>query len=70
MVKIPQNSKISVLGVFDNTSNNPNNPFVPPREVIGTNESMLSTDEMFQLIMIYLPYEDGDEDISLEPAAL
>ncbi len=68
MVKIPLGSRISVVGVFDNTPDNPYNPFVPPREIIGTNESMLSTDEMLQLIMIYLPYEDGDEDISLEPA--
>jgi hypothetical protein len=27
---------------------------------------MRSTDEMFQLIMTFLPYEPGDENISLE----
>jgi mono/diheme cytochrome c family protein len=65
MVKIPKGSKISVIGVFDNTADNPNNPFSPPREIIGTNGSMRVTDEMFQLIMKYLPYQPGDENISL-----
>lgn len=66
MVKIPRGSKITAVGVYDNTVDNPNNPFSPPREVIGTNNSMRSTDEMFQLIMIYLPYQEGDENISLD----
>jgi mono/diheme cytochrome c family protein len=65
MVKIPKGSKISVIGVYDNTADNPNNPFSPPREIIGTNGSMRVTDEMFQLIMKYLPYQPGDENISL-----
>jgi mono/diheme cytochrome c family protein len=66
IVKIPAGSRITAIGVFDNTTNNPNNPFSPPREIIGTNGSMRSTDEMFQLIMTFLPYEPGDENISLE----
>jgi hypothetical protein len=65
MVKIPKGSKISVIGIYDNTANNPNNPFSPPREIIGTNGSMRVTDEMFQLIIKYLPYQPGDENISL-----
>ena len=65
MVKIPKGSKISVIGIYDNTADNPNNPFSPPREIIGTNGSMRVTDEMFQLIMKYLPYQPGDENISL-----
>ena len=44
--------------------------FSPPRQVIGTNGSMRTTDEMLQLIMKYLPYEPGDENISLENAFL
>jgi hypothetical protein len=66
IVKIPAGSRITAIGVFDNTENNPNNPFSPPQEIIGTNGSMRSTDEMFQLIMTFLPYEPGDENISLE----
>ena len=66
MVKIPKGSTIAAIGVYDNTVQNPNNPFSPPREVVGTNGSMRVTDEMFQLIMTYLPYQAGDENISLQ----
>ena len=66
MVKIPKGSTMAAIGVYDNTVKNPNNPFSPPREVIGTNGSMRVTDEMFQLIMTYLPYQAGDENISLQ----
>ena len=65
MLKIPKGSTIAVIGIYDNTSGNPNNPFSPPKEVIGTNGSMRMTDEMFQLIMTYVPYQKGDENISL-----
>jgi len=34
MLKIPKGSTIAAIGVYDNTANNPNNPFSPPREVI------------------------------------
>ena len=66
MVRIPKGSTIAAIGVYDNTAGNPNNPFSPPREVIGTNGSMRVTDEMFQLIITYVPYQSGDERISLE----
>jgi hypothetical protein len=65
MVRIPKGSTIAVIGVYDNTADNVNNPFSPPREVIGTNGSMRVTDEMFQLIITYVPYQSGDENISL-----
>ena len=67
MVRIPKGSTIAAIGVYDNTISNPNNPFSPPRVVIGTNGSMRVTDEMFQLILTYIPYQAGDENISLEP---
>jgi hypothetical protein len=66
MVKIPKGSTIAAIGVYDNTAANPNNPFSPPQTVIGTNNSMRVTDEMFQLIMTYMPYKAGDETISLD----
>jgi hypothetical protein len=71
MLKIPKGSTIAAIGIYDNTPNNHNNPFSPPREVIGTNGSMRVTDEMFQLIMTFLPYQEGDENVSLavKPAA-
>jgi hypothetical protein len=69
MVKIPKGSTIAAIGVYDNTVNNPNNPNSPPQTVIGTNNSMRVTDEMFQLIMKYVPYQPGDENISLDSSA-
>ena len=65
MVRIPKGSTITAVGVYDNTGDNPNNPFSPPREVIGTNGSMRVTDEMFQLIMTYVPYQGGDENVAM-----
>ena len=68
---IPEGSTIYVEGVYDNTDSNPNNPFYPPqivREPIGGN--MKTTDEMFQLIMTFLPYQPGDEKIDLTDNAV
>lgn len=66
MIKVPKGSTIAAIGIYDNTAANPNNPFSPPREVIGTNGSMRVTDEMFQLMITYLPYQAGDENIALQ----
>lgn len=66
MVKIPKGSTIYVEGVFDNTAENPLNPFRPPRTVSEREGSMRTSDEMFQFIITYLPYEKGDENISLD----
>jgi hypothetical protein len=66
MLFIPRGSKIYVIGDYDNTTENPNNPFDPPREISEKNGSMKTTDEMFQLILTYVPYQKGDEAKSLE----
>jgi hypothetical protein len=55
-----------VEGVFDNTVNNPLNPFYPPRTISERDGSMRTTDEMFQLICTYIPYKTGDEYIRLK----
>lgn len=70
MVKIPKGSTLYVEAVFDNTSANPNNPNKPPKQVgerlhLG-GASMRTTDEMLQFIITYLPYQKGDENISLK----
>ena len=65
LVKVPKGSTLMVIGTYDNTAGNPNNPFSPPREIIGTNGSMQVTDEMFQLIVTYVPYQAGDENVEL-----
>jgi hypothetical protein len=66
LLKIPRGTTIYVEGVYDNTAQNPFNPFSPPKEIYERNGSMRTTDEMFQLIVTYLPYKEGDEKISLE----
>jgi len=68
MVKIPKGSTIVAEGLYDNTKQNMNNPFNPPRLVRDNDGSMRATDEMFQFIITYLPYQQDDENISLEPA--
>ncbi|MGB3077007.1 MAG: hypothetical protein WBB36_16910 [Chitinophagales bacterium] len=65
MLHIPAGSTIEVVAVMDNTTANPNNPNNPPQEVEGRNGSMRTTDEMLQLILTFLPYETGDENIEL-----
>ena len=72
MLKIPANSEIIVKAVFDNTLKNLDNPFDPPKLISEKIEwngkgSMKTTDEMLQFIISYLPYQEGDEKISLEP---
>lgn len=68
-MKIPRGSRIEVIAEFDNTTNNPFNPFNPPQTVAERYEyggsSMKATDEMFQFIITYVGYQPGDEHISL-----
>ena len=66
IVKIPKGYTIVAMANFDNTENNPLNPFHPPQQVSERDGSMRTTDEMFQLILTWMPYKDGDEFISLE----
>jgi len=70
MLKIPKGATIYAEGIYDNTVNNPNNPFSPPRLVAEREGSMRTEDEMFQFIITYLPYQPGDENISLESNGL
>jgi len=68
ILRIPAGSVIHAFGTFDNTAANPNNPYNPPRVIMegSENEGMSTTSEMFQLIISYMPYRKGDENISLE----
>ncbi len=66
MLKLTRGTTIVAEGIYDNTRNNPNNPFSPPQLVAEREGSMRTTDEMFQFIITYLPYQQGDENISLE----
>lgn len=65
LVRIPRGTTLHIEGTYDNTASNPFNPSKPPRFVMSSGD-MRSTDEMLTLMMIFLPYKEGDEDISLE----
>lgn len=65
MVKIPRGTTIYIKATFDNTKNNPNNPFNPPQWVGEKEGSMSTKDEMLQFIVTYLDYKPGDENIEL-----
>jgi hypothetical protein len=69
-VKIPKGTSIIVEGVFDNTTHNPNNPNHPPKTVSDQNKSMKTSDEMFQFIITWMPYQMSDEKINLENQSL
>ncbi len=65
LVKVPKGSVLTVEGTYDNTSKNPNNPFNPPRMIFADGD-MKTTQEMMTLIMVFLPYQPGDEQLALD----
>ncbi len=64
-VLIPIGSKLVIEGSYDNTADNPFNPNDPPK-VVTSEGDMRSDQEMMTLLMLYVPYEDGDENIELD----
>jgi len=62
MLYVPAGSTVHAKAVYDNTSNNPNNPNSPPQYVFWGDDT---TDEMFYLPISYVPYQQGDENLSL-----
>ena len=58
LLKIPRGSVIYAEATFDNTKNNPKNPYFPPAKV---RYGWGTKDEMMNLIFEYLLYEPGDE---------
>jgi hypothetical protein len=67
-IKIEAGSTLHVYGTFDNTKDNPDNPFFPPHTISQGDgiESMKTSEEMFQFIFTFLPYKEGDEKIDLK----
>ena len=53
-------TEIHAYASYDNTSDNPFNPNVPPKFVFWGEGT---TDEMYYLPLIYVPYKEGDEDV-------
>jgi hypothetical protein len=59
-IHVKAGSEIIVEGTYDNTSQNPNNPFHPP-QTIYSEKGMKTTEEMLGLGIHYLNYQAGDE---------
>lgn len=62
-VKIPRGTAIHARATYDNTVNNPTNPFRPPQNASWGEQT---GNEMFLLGYSWVPYETGDEFISLD----
>ena len=61
-VVIPKGSRIYAIAKYDNTINNPNNEFNPPKDILY---GWRTIDEMMNLIIYYVKYQKGDEIIDL-----
>lgn len=61
---LPRGSKLVIETSYDNTAGNPFNPNKPPRQVISGGD-MKSDEEMMTLLLIYVPYKTGDENMDL-----
>jgi len=59
-IKAEAGSTIFARAVYDNTVDNPYNPNNPPRTVFWGDRTQ---DEMYYMPFLFVPYEDGDEDI-------
>jgi hypothetical protein len=65
MIKIPKGSVLHAEAKYDNSEKNLDNPYTPPKDIMfewGMNEDS----EMMRLVLLYLPYQMGDEIKSLK----
>jgi hypothetical protein len=60
---IPGGYVVHAIGEYDNTTNNPNNPFSPPQWATWGEGT---TDEMFVVFLQYVLYQPGDESLTYE----
>jgi mono/diheme cytochrome c family protein len=66
LLPLPAGTEIVVEAEMDNTADNPDQAFDPPRPVREPPEgSMRTTDEMLQFIVTYTDYRPGDDTVSL-----
>lgn len=63
LIHIPKGSIIMLEGVYDNTAGNPENPNRPPKDV---GYGWRTVDEMMNLIIYYLDYQQGDEQVEMK----
>jgi hypothetical protein len=64
LVHLPDNTDIRAYAFYDNTANNPHQPNDPPQNVFG---GEATDDEMLVVFFVYTPYQNGDEDIVVDP---
>lgn len=64
LIRIPKGSVVNMDYTYDNTVENPLNPNNPPRGVFSLGD-MSSTNEMMTLLLIYVPYQEGDEKMEI-----
>jgi hypothetical protein len=64
-VTLMKGDVVHMYGTFDNTSENPMNPNNPPKLVESTGD-MRSDQEMLTMLLIYVVYKPGDEDLALD----
>lgn len=60
LIKIPKGYSMAAEACFDNTANNANNPFYPPREITFLGD-MKTTNEMMEFYIQYTNHQEGDE---------
>lgn len=53
-------SIVHAYASYDNTSENPNNPTIPP---VTVRWGEFTTEEMYYLPLTYVPYQEGDENV-------
>jgi hypothetical protein len=63
LIRLPQGTRIHAIAGYDNTVNNPFNPNNPPQNVSWGEGT---SDEMYYLPLLYVPYSPGDENLDLE----
>jgi hypothetical protein len=61
--KLPVGSYLYTNALYDNTISNPHNPNNPPLHV---NAGLSTTDEMYLVYFLYLPYQAGDEHLNVD----
>lgn len=62
MLKLPAGTQVFIDATYDNTDQNPRNPFSPPQQVTWGDQT---TAEMYVFYLDVVPYQPGDENIVL-----
>ncbi len=63
LVKVPAGSVLYGTAFYDNTANNPYNPFNPPQTITVGEQT---TNEMMLISYQFMPYQAGDENYELD----